>query len=105
MSDDRIILALDALRSAALWFTMDALDDNCDFGNSEESDRLKGETRARIDAAIEALTVKPKLSHAARGSNGGAARAAVLSPERRQEIARKAAATRWPKSPQPEAEQ
>jgi hypothetical protein len=33
--------------------------------------------------------------HAAAGRIGGAARAATLSPERRREIARKAATARW----------
>jgi len=33
------------------------------------------------------------------GAKGGKARAAVLSPERRAEIARKAAATRWRPKP------
>ena len=33
------------------------------------------------------------------GKKGGAARAAALSPRKRQEIAKKAAAARWNKSP------
>jgi hypothetical protein len=38
-----------------------------------------------------------KAHHSAGGKNGGAARAAALSPEQRSEIAKKAAAKRWHK--------
>lgn len=39
------------------------------------------------------------------GKLGGKARAAKLSPERRKEIAKKAAAARWAKTPKPETKQ
>jgi general stress protein YciG len=40
---------------------------------------------------------RPKSAAAELGSRGGKARAAKLSPERRKEIARKGAASRWRK--------
>jgi len=40
-------------------------------------------------------TPADKAHHSRGGKKGGAARAAKLSPERRAEIARKAAAKRW----------
>ena len=43
-------------------------------------------------------SVKAKSGRAG-GKKGGAARAAALTPEQRAEIAKKAAATRWKKTP------
>ena len=40
-------------------------------------------------------TAPDKAHHSAGGKKGGAARAASMTPERRAEIARKAAARRW----------
>ena len=40
-------------------------------------------------------TSPDKAHHSRGGKKGGAARAATLTPERRSEIARKAAAKRW----------
>lgn len=41
-----------------------------------------------------------KAHHVAGGKKGGAARAAALTPEQRSEIAKKAAAKRWSRSPE-----
>ena len=41
-------------------------------------------------------TAPDKAHHSAGGKKGGAARAASLTPERRSEFAKKAAAARWP---------
>lgn len=54
-----------------------------DIATGEETDA----TREPKDKAAQAL-----------GKKGGKARAASMSPERRKEIARKAAAKRWAKS-------
>jgi len=66
-----------------------------------EHNRTSREAKARGEIVWPRLAVglvcpKPK-SRAARymGQKGGHARAAALSPERRSEIARKAARTRW----------
>lgn len=54
------------------------------------------------DIATGETTETPRpekdASAAALGRKGGAARAASMTPERRKEIARKAAAKRWAKS-------
>jgi hypothetical protein len=47
--------------------------------------------------AEDNATPPDKAHHSAGGKKGGAARAKVLPPERRAEIARKAAAERWKK--------
>jgi len=54
---------------------------------------------ARIATGEEAdnATAPEKAYHSEGGKKGGAARAAVLTPEQRTEIARNAAAKRWAK--------
>ena len=47
---------------------------------------------------VEDTAVAPSTEHHSRGGKkGGAARAAALTPERRSEIAKRAAAKRWSK--------
>jgi hypothetical protein len=59
MTEHERLTALDALRSASLWFTKDDLDDDCfEFGNGKESRRLKKAVRLKIDNAIEQLTIE-----------------------------------------------
>ena len=55
------------------------------------------------DAPAEPDTKDPAAVSLGRrgGAKGGPARAAALDPERRKEIARKAAAARWAKKEQP----
>jgi general stress protein YciG len=54
----------------------------------------------RIATGEEADDTDPVKSAAAElGSRGGKARAASMSPQRRREIAKKAAAKRWTKEP------
>ena len=50
-----------------------------------------------VEAKHEPVEAKAKHSHASAGSKGGKLRAKKLSPERRSEIAKKAAASRWNK--------
>ena len=51
----------------------------------------------RIATGDEAENISPESAAAALGKRGGAARAKKLTPEQRQEIAKKAAAKRWMK--------
>ena len=51
----------------------------------------------RIATGEEEDTVEPQKAAAALGKLGGKARAAGMTPERRAEIAKKAAAKRWGK--------
>ena len=63
------------------------------IGNAVKVMRIAtGEEAAKLE------TNRAKSAAAELGSRGGKARAARMSPERRQEIARTAAAKRWKKS-------
>lgn len=64
MSSEAVLLALDALRAASLWFTKVDLDgDDCRYQNGDDG-RTDGKCaqddakaiREKIDLAIEALT-------------------------------------------------
>lgn len=57
---------------------------------------LRKALRAHSDEVLDACLEKPSKSEVA--SIGGEARARALTPERRKEIARKAAQTRWKRS-------
>jgi hypothetical protein len=71
--------------------------------SSKNEDEIQAARRVVDIATGERPKVDPKVSKAAAalgrlgGLKGGKARAEVLSPERRSEIARKAAAKRWGK--------
>lgn len=63
----------------------------------QEPEEMADESLSSARSILERVTGEkmPNLVLAARAAAGGAARAAKMAPERRSEIAAKAAATRW----------